>query len=479
MASEQTVRAFNDLKEIYMSTVAPEFIVEAKQHLSKKQREKMDVEPNGGDGDIDEKDLKKPREFGKLRKFRDHLKKGEYNSKESADNVDRNYKAIAGVRESYSNWREENPDLFEAVQEDENNKEIDVNPKINNYRKGVNGKPTIQINPDALKESFADYDAELISSEELDDSYLVEAAEIATEYLYECGLNEYGVEELIESLGEDKFIDFVFDLAEDYELNEENLLERRLRPGETALPAKTREKITGKEISRKAPGTNKVMAQAAEKRRDERQKRKDEAPEQTDRQKRLASLQSAQKERNSQQQRLRQSSVNTAVEKVKQNPRNVAKPSTEPTTKKQIGRTIAGALGATANLAARGILSAGKGIEAAKKTEGSTLKKIGSGIAAAVKAHHKKGIAHLEEYDQLQEKSESQSQQQLFGLALSVKRGEMPRSKVSKEVLDIVDSMSEGKIRDFAKTKHKGLPQHVKEETQLIDKVLKIVRESK
>ena len=64
----------------------------------------------------------------------------------------------------------------------------------------------------------------------------------------------------------------------------------------------------------------------------------------------------------------------------------------------------------------------------------------------------------------LNEKAESEQQQKLFGLALSVKRGETSRSKVSAEVLKIVDTMSEKKIRDFAKTKHEGLPVH-KEET--------------
>jgi hypothetical protein len=52
----------------------------------------------------------------------------------------------------------------------------------------------------------------------------------------------------------------------------------------------------------------------------------------------------------------------------------------------------------------------------------------------------------------------SQQQQKLFGLALSVKRGDTPRSEVSDEVLQIVDTMSEKKIKDFAETSHKGLP---------------------
>jgi hypothetical protein len=55
----------------------------------------------------------------------------------------------------------------------------------------------------------------------------------------------------------------------------------------------------------------------------------------------------------------------------------------------------------------------------------------------------------------------SQQQQKLFGLALSVKRGETPRSEVSDEVLNIVDTMSEKKIKDFAETSHKGLPTKV------------------
>lgn len=62
-----------------------------------------------------------------------------------------------------------------------------------------------------------------------------------------------------------------------------------------------------------------------------------------------------------------------------------------------------------------------------------------------------------EDYELL-EKAESEQQQKIFGLALSVKRGETPRNKVSPQVLKMVDGMSEKQIRDFAKTPHKGLP---------------------
>jgi hypothetical protein len=74
----------------------------------------------------------------------------------------------------------------------------------------------------------------------------------------------------------------------------------------------------------------------------------------------------------------------------------------------------------------------------------------------------------LKKVHSLQEKAESEQQQKLFGLALSVKRGQTSRSEVSAEVLKIVDSMSEKEIRKFAKTKHKGIPKQKvqKEETE-------------
>ena len=59
----------------------------------------------------------------------------------------------------------------------------------------------------------------------------------------------------------------------------------------------------------------------------------------------------------------------------------------------------------------------------------------------------------------LNEKAVSEQQQKLFGLALSVKRGQTPRSEVSDEVLKIVDKMSEEEIRKYAKTSHEGLPE--------------------
>jgi hypothetical protein len=68
-----------------------------------------------------------------------------------------------------------------------------------------------------------------------------------------------------------------------------------------------------------------------------------------------------------------------------------------------------------------------------------------------------------EELETLDEKAVSEQQQKLFGLALSVKRGQTPRSEASDQVLKMVDSMSEKELRKFAKTKHEDVPVRVKE----------------
>lgn len=60
--------------------------------------------------------------------------------------------------------------------------------------------------------------------------------------------------------------------------------------------------------------------------------------------------------------------------------------------------------------------------------------------------------------------AKSKAQQALFGMALAVRKGEMKRSEVNQDVLDIVDGkMTNKEIEDFAKTSHKGLPQYLKE----------------
>lgn len=65
--------------------------------------------------------------------------------------------------------------------------------------------------------------------------------------------------------------------------------------------------------------------------------------------------------------------------------------------------------------------------------------------------------------------SKSKAQQRLFGMALAVRRGDIERSKVDQEVLDIVDGkMTDKQIEDFARTKHKNLKEYLNEQLIMI-----------
>ena len=107
---------------------------------------------------------------------------------------------------------------------------------------------------------------------------------------------------------------------------------------------------------------------------------------------------------------------------------------------------------------------------------GERALEMASGISAREReqaAKRKKAQERSESYSgnqeyQLIEKAESEQQQKIFGLALSVKRGQTPRSEVSDRVLKIVDGMSEKEIRKFAKTKHEGLPHKVETKEEVI-----------
>lgn len=52
--------------------------------------------------------------------------------------------------------------------------------------------------------------------------------------------------------------------------------------------------------------------------------------------------------------------------------------------------------------------------------------------------------------------AKSEAQQRFMGMALAAKRG---KGRFSKKVMEAAESMSEKQLRDFAKTKHEGLPE--------------------
>ena len=57
--------------------------------------------------------------------------------------------------------------------------------------------------------------------------------------------------------------------------------------------------------------------------------------------------------------------------------------------------------------------------------------------------------------------AKSAAQQKAAGAALSAKRGETPKSKLKGASKQMVQSMSEKQLEDFAATKRKGKPEHV------------------
>jgi hypothetical protein len=58
--------------------------------------------------------------------------------------------------------------------------------------------------------------------------------------------------------------------------------------------------------------------------------------------------------------------------------------------------------------------------------------------------------------------AKSGAQQKAAGAALSAKRGETPKSKLKGASKQMVESMSEKQLEEFASTRRKGKPEHVR-----------------
>jgi len=57
--------------------------------------------------------------------------------------------------------------------------------------------------------------------------------------------------------------------------------------------------------------------------------------------------------------------------------------------------------------------------------------------------------------------AKSAAQQKAAGAALSAKRGDTPKSKLKGASRQMVESMTEKQLEDFASTRRKGKPEHV------------------
>lgn len=71
----------------------------------------------------------------------------------------------------------------------------------------------------------------------------------------------------------------------------------------------------------------------------------------------------------------------------------------------------------------------------------------------------------------LSERAKSVAQQQFMGMVDAYKKGDMPDA--SPAIKKAAKSMTSKEVKDFAKTKHKGLPDHVDE-----SKLNKVISES-
>jgi hypothetical protein len=453
-----------------------------------------------------------------------------------------NKKQKENQQESFSSWRTE---LFE-INKDElsasKKNEITEDPKILNK---------VVINP-PLEEAIQKMGGEVLDVIDITEEFISEEVQIATQYFYEQGLNDYGIDILIQKLGLEEFCNYVQDLSGEYVL-----LEWRRGSGGAKIRGSQTSK-GGKHISTLKGGakTSAIRGTAEHKgRKAEKETSGGKSSGMTDALK-------------SQSEKARRVAVKTAKVKQPETKTN------EKETKKGIGAAISGALGHIKNKAQqdtkllkksfqtaknvatlrsaeakavydavrergkkveqspgatrarrKATVAAGRAAQSAapvvKKAAETLVKKLkedeydafGESLhpnveimdalskqrvknrlaksvekkttgVAAFRAHKKevlaKGGRPVDALDSWQkkklqknnyemvgnvigEKAESEQQQKLFGLALSVKRGETPRSEVSAEVLKIVDSMSEKKIRDFAKTKHAGIPKKVEE----------------
>lgn len=510
--SEKIVNALAQMKQVYLESVSHNDLEQKRineERIQINEFKKPKLDPVGdedsdvdNDGDVDSSDsyLQNRRNVvtskvnGDLEKeiikAMKRLKNGSTpNSDESADNVQKMMYSISGLRppvkeNTYYSWRDTVDEslLWEIIDELEQ-KQV-KEKKVNNY----SGKdPVVSVNPEMKTESF------LIDSEELNEDFIEESIDIATEYLCEEGLSVEEVEELIDELGVDEFSEWVM------QLGYETLLEWRRGPDGTRIKGSQVSK-SGKHISTLKGGAKASAIRATP----EHKRRKDDRESPSTPSGMTSALKSQ-----AQVAKKPATKISTPVakktkvsrppgqERIIKGVKSIAQSATSP---ENIRSTVRGAL----DTVARGALSATKGHQRAmeiRKKGGTLAQQLGGGAGAAIGSFFKKGTSQFkewvenlleegydlseytwdelyEEYEDLQEKAVSEQQQKIFGLALSVKRGETSRSKVSDKVLEIVDSMSEKEIRKYAKTSHEGIPKTV-DESFLVEKVIDFIRNNR
>ena len=115
-------------------------------------------------------------------------------------------------------------------------------------------------------------------------------------------------------------------------------------------------------------------------------------------------------------------------------------------------------------LAAFKVMAEGKG----KKPDFLDMDKDGDRKEPMKKALADKSKKKVSEADVVAEKAVSQQQQKFMGMVHAMQKGEKVKG-ASPELKKAAKSMSKADARDFAKTKHKGLPKKVKESVELTE----------
>jgi hypothetical protein len=436
---------FADMRGIYTESVAPNDIRGmriAEQRKVYKEYKDNKLDPVGQeDSDIDNDGQKGTK--------RDKYLLNRRNTRGVAIN-----KRLEKESVEFYDWRSSVSEDVQNVIDDMEKPVIDIKP-VNNYAKGKKGNPVVKINPTInIKEDLTTMDQEVVSLlEDLD--YINIAIECATDYFYEEGINADGVNIIAEKLGLEEFAKFVFDITDEYMLDEARAAKKARNP-------KTVEQVKAEIAAREAKKSAKPKKASTQIKRE-------------------VVVSTAKK------QQPQTKTLPPGQQRIVDATKGAVKRATSPEGKKEIAKNVAGTLRGAADAAARLGLSAWEGHKAAmkQKEKGASVgSQLGRGAGAAVGAFFKKGTSQFrewveglvnegydiadwslnelyEEYSELQEKATSEQQQKLFGLALSVKRGQTPRSEASPEVIKMVDGMSQKQLRDFAKTSHKGLPKRV------------------
>ena len=151
-------------------------------------------------------------------------------------------------KESLSDWRDDLSDLIEIVDEPESKAQKEV------VEKKVKNK--VVINP-KFTEAVEEMGGELLEMVEVTEEYAPQI-EAATEYFYSEGINEDGLDAIIEEVGLDTFIDFVIDSAQD--LNEQRAARKMTARNLQTLKKKTIPAAKEAEAKRKKEGKGEYSA---------------------------------------------------------------------------------------------------------------------------------------------------------------------------------------------------------------------------